>query len=92
MREDGEARLMDDVDDGEATSPGVDVDDPDSSVDQDGSRDGERERVEDRARRWQRSGVDVALVDREDGVRGGRRMVLERDDLKWPAGEGWRPL
>ncbi|TBU57117.1 hypothetical protein BD310DRAFT_930036 [Dichomitus squalens] len=90
MREDGEARLMDDVDDGEATSPGLDVDDADSSLDQDGA--GDRERVEDRARRWQRGGVDVALVDREDGARGGRRMVVERDDLKWPAGEGWKPL
>ncbi|KAI0674708.1 hypothetical protein C8Q78DRAFT_1016369 [Trametes maxima] len=58
--------------------------DHDSNTGDDSER--ERERVEERARRWREGGVDVAVVD------DGRRMVLERDDLKWPAGEGWRPL
>ena len=49
---------------------------------------GRAESVEERARRWREGGVDVAV---EEG-KGGRRMVLERDDLKWPAGDGLRPL
>ncbi|KAI8971328.1 hypothetical protein BD414DRAFT_500949 [Trametes punicea] len=107
MREEGEARLMDDVDgvDGDAdmyADPEVDrgvgeagargwADEyvrDDSSLDHDPGEDSEheRERVEERARKWRESGVDVSVVD------DGKRMVLERDDLKWPAGEGWRPL
>ncbi|KAI0777827.1 hypothetical protein BD413DRAFT_519934 [Trametes elegans] len=61
----------------------------DSSLDHDDTGEDserERERVEERARRWREGGVDVAVVD------DGRRMLLERDDLKLPAGEGWRPL
>ena len=100
MRREGEARLIDHDDaDGDVGAAGVDVDDTDgeSALDQDvsgsGGSGGSREGVEERARRWRQGGVDVAVVEREgsDG-RGGRRMVLERDDLKWPAGEGWRPL
>ena len=101
MRREGEARLIDHDDaDGDVGAAGVDVDDADgeSALDQDVSGSGSgsggsREGVEERARRWRQGGVDVAVVEREgaDG-RGGRRMVLERDDLKWPAGEGWRPL
>ncbi|KAI0634660.1 hypothetical protein C8Q77DRAFT_1103458 [Trametes polyzona] len=127
MREEGEARLMDDVDDAFAdadvdadadanldrgargrrdvegragvngggrtvgrgrTWGGEEIGDDDSSLDHDPGEDSEkeRERVEARARRWREGGVDVAVVD------DGRRMVLERDDLKWPAGDGWRPL
>ncbi|KAI1785062.1 hypothetical protein LXA43DRAFT_1100690 [Ganoderma leucocontextum] len=92
MRGEGETGLMDDVSGDDVGSPGVDVDDAESALDQDGSG-GSREGVEERARRWRRGGVDVAVVERDDvDGRGGRRMVLERDDLKWPAGEGWRPL
>ncbi|KAI0699144.1 hypothetical protein C8T65DRAFT_710028 [Cerioporus squamosus] len=57
--------------------------------------DGDQDSVDERARRWREGGVDVTVVDREEGLaRGGsgRRMVLERDDLKWPAGDGWKPL
>ncbi|KAI0360276.1 hypothetical protein OH77DRAFT_1418143 [Trametes cingulata] len=118
MREEGEARLMDDVDgaggdpyadpdadadaDGDALRTGRrsgrgeaergrtwgEVRDDDSSLDHDPGEDSdrERERVEERARRWREGGVDVAVVD------DGKRMVLERDDLKWPAGEGWKTL
>lgn len=82
MREEGERGLMDDVE----GSPGPD-EDADSSLDHDPDGDS----VEERARRWREGGVDVAVVGREEG-KGGRRMVLERDDLKWPAGDGWRPL
>ena len=82
MREEGERGLMDDVE----GSPGPD-EDADSSLDHDPDGDS----VEERARRWQEGGVDVAVVGREEG-KGGKRMVLERDDLKWPAGDGWRPL
>ncbi|KAM5541860.1 hypothetical protein V8D89_004589 [Ganoderma adspersum] len=97
MRREGEARLIDDDADGDhdVGGPGVDDTDGESALDQDasGSGSGSGEGVEERARRWRQGGVDVAVVEREgsDG-RGGRRMVLERDDLKWPAGEGWRPL
>ncbi|PIL28248.1 hypothetical protein GSI_09660 [Ganoderma sinense ZZ0214-1] len=104
MRREGEARLIDDVDgdggeEGEGHA-GVDVDaDGEGGLgmgldhDASGSGSGDGEGVEERARRWRRGGVDVAVVERrgEDG-RAGRRLVLERDDLKWPAGEGWRPL
>ncbi|KAI0654839.1 hypothetical protein C8Q70DRAFT_1047716 [Cubamyces menziesii] len=106
MREEGEARLIDDVDGdpdldarpvreterglGEVGGTGWrdQCRGDDSSLDHDPGEDSEqeRERVEQRARRWREGGVDVAVVD------DGKRMVLERDDLKWPAGEGWRPL
>ncbi|RPD55623.1 hypothetical protein L226DRAFT_537099 [Lentinus tigrinus ALCF2SS1-7] len=84
MRSEGERGLMDDVE----GSPGPD-DDADSSLDHDADQDS----VEERARRWREGGVDVAVVEREEGRPGsGRKMVLERDDLKWPAGDGWKPL
>ncbi|KAL1941775.1 hypothetical protein VTO73DRAFT_6775 [Trametes versicolor] len=118
MRGEGEARLMDDVDDdadadteagGDAGArangaklreaglgreePGTwgeEIREDDSSLDHDPGEDSEveKERVEERARRWREGGVDVAVVD------DGRRMVLQRDDLKWPTavGDGWRPL
>ena len=76
------------MDDVGADGPGDD--DADSSLDHDASAEweGNGESVEERARRWREGGVDVAV---EEG-KAGRRMVLERDDLKWPAGEGWRQL
>ncbi|KAH9930465.1 uncharacterized protein BXZ73DRAFT_90288 [Epithele typhae] len=100
FRREGDVRrgLMGDADGvGDCASPGPDNDDADSSVDQDSVADGLDGRarngamgmsVEERARRWREGGVDVTV---EEGS-GGRRMVLERDELKWPAGDGWRPL
>ncbi|KAH9848962.1 hypothetical protein C2E23DRAFT_897195 [Lenzites betulinus] len=75
---------------GRGWSRGGEAGDDESSLDHDSGEDSERERarVEERARRWREGGVDVAVVD--DGARA--RMVLQRDDLKWPAGDGWRPL
>ena len=63
--------------------------DAESGLDHDGEEERDGGGVEERARQWRESGVGVAVV--EEG-RNGRRMVLERDEMKWPAGEGWRPL
>ncbi|KAI0747206.1 hypothetical protein C8Q80DRAFT_1256949 [Daedaleopsis nitida] len=96
MRAEGEKRLMDDVDGDDSGSAGpdmdadADADDANSSLGHDHEYDAAG-RVEERARRWREGGVDVAVVEREEG-RGGKKMVLERDDLKWPAGDGWAPL
>ncbi|KAI0052003.1 hypothetical protein FA95DRAFT_1553977 [Auriscalpium vulgare] len=34
-------------------------------------------------------GMDESLTDGEDGAKKGD---VERDDMKWPAGDGWKPL
>ncbi|OBZ78078.1 hypothetical protein A0H81_02753 [Grifola frondosa] len=91
IREEGEEGLMDDVDAGGGTSGRDDDDGLDQDPDAGEGCQAEKS-VAERVRRLREGGVDVAMVDKDGDRPGAHRLVLERDDLKWPAGEGWKPL
>lgn len=97
MRAEGEERLMDDADESDGASRDSASVDQDADADEPESPNPSRGRfgvggksIEERARLFREGGVDVAVV--EDAERDRRKLVLERDGLKWPAGEGWAPL
>ncbi|CCM01084.1 uncharacterized protein FIBRA_03132 [Fibroporia radiculosa] len=88
MRHEGEERLMEDEDD----EYGVGRDDSGSAgPDVDEESEGEREQ-NDRLRKLRLEDIEDRSTRSLDG--GYRRMGVERDDLKWPVGEGegWKRL